>query len=218
MTLRSNSPDDLLGQARHKREEAQRLEDSARKHREEARVLERQARDAQLAENAKIPVDRTQQTLADGRPVTEDHRETKPNGQQKDYVVLSAEERAKGFVRPVRRSYRHVGMPEPAQALRDLTDDERTRYQQYGYVKFQPYPDYPEKSSIAGRFWTQAELDKVGKGCGTVTTMSQAIAETYARDPGFYGATFCCGCGKHLPIGKVGEFVWDDAPDQRVGT
>jgi hypothetical protein len=31
-----------------------------------------------------------------------------PNGQQKGYVVLSAEERAKGFVRPVRRTYRHA--------------------------------------------------------------------------------------------------------------
>jgi len=32
----------------------------------------------------------------------------KPNGQQKDYVVLTSEERAKGFVRPVRRTYVHV--------------------------------------------------------------------------------------------------------------
>jgi hypothetical protein len=47
-------------------------------------------------------------TLADGSPVTPDHREIDPKtGQQKDYVVLSAEERAKGFVRPVRLSYRH---------------------------------------------------------------------------------------------------------------
>lgn len=28
-------------------------------------------------------------TLADGSPVTPDHRELKPNGQQKGYVVLS---------------------------------------------------------------------------------------------------------------------------------
>lgn len=53
------------------------------------------------------PVDRTQCTLVDGSPVTRDHTELKPNGQQKDYVVLSAEERAKGFVRPVRRTYVH---------------------------------------------------------------------------------------------------------------
>lgn len=46
-------------------------------------------------------------TLTDGSPVTPDHRELQPDGQQKGYVVLSAEERAKGFVRPVRRSYVH---------------------------------------------------------------------------------------------------------------
>jgi len=53
------------------------------------------------------PVDRSRQTLVDGAPVTPDHRELKPNGQQKDYVVLSAAERARGFVRPVRRTYVH---------------------------------------------------------------------------------------------------------------
>ena len=48
-------------------------------------------------------------TLTDGSPVTPDHREIDPNtGIQKGYVVLSAEERAKGFVRPVRRSYKHL--------------------------------------------------------------------------------------------------------------
>lgn len=47
-------------------------------------------------------------TLTDGSPVTPDHRELKPSGQQKGYVVLSEEERAKGFVRPVRRSYKHL--------------------------------------------------------------------------------------------------------------
>ena len=30
-----------------------------------------------------------------------------PNGMQKCYLVLSEEERAKGFIRPVRRSYIH---------------------------------------------------------------------------------------------------------------
>lgn len=30
-----------------------------------------------------------------------------PDGMQRDYLILSEEERAKGFVRPVRRSYRH---------------------------------------------------------------------------------------------------------------
>ncbi|GAC1664459.1 MAG: hypothetical protein PVS3B2_00110 [Candidatus Dormibacteraceae bacterium] len=46
-------------------------------------------------------------TLTDASPVTSDHRELRPDGQQKGYVVLSAEERAKGFVRPVRTAYEH---------------------------------------------------------------------------------------------------------------
>lgn len=47
-------------------------------------------------------------TLTDGGPVTDDHRKIDPvTGQQKGYVVLSAEERAKGFVRPVRQVYVH---------------------------------------------------------------------------------------------------------------
>ena len=50
-------------------------------------------------------------TLTDGSPVTPDHREIiqggERKGQQKAYVVLSEEERGKGFIRPVRRSYVH---------------------------------------------------------------------------------------------------------------
>lgn len=48
-------------------------------------------------------------TLTDGSMVTPDHREIDPKtGMQKGYVVLSEEERAKGFVRPVRNSYVHL--------------------------------------------------------------------------------------------------------------
>ncbi len=71
------------------------------------------------------------------------------------YLVLSEEERAKGFVRPVRTSYRH-------------------------------------------------------ETCGAVTTMGGALAETYARQPDFYGATFCATCRMHRPVGENGEFVWLD--------
>lgn len=104
-----------------------------------------------------IPVDRSVITLANGAPVTDDHLKLRDNGQQQDYIVLSAEERAKGFVRPVRRSYRHLK-------------------------------------------------------CGAVTSMAQSIAETYARDPKFYGGTFCTQCGKHfnLRIGDEVQFVWVD--------
>ena len=47
--------------------------------------------------------------LTDGSPVPEDrsHTENRGDGQQKGYVVLSPEERAKGFVKRVRRSYIH---------------------------------------------------------------------------------------------------------------
>jgi hypothetical protein len=43
--------------------------------------------------------------------------------------------------------------------------------------------------------------------CGAATTMGRAIAETYARDPGFYGATYCTNCRRHLPLA---EFAWED--------
>jgi len=75
--------------------------------------------------------------------------------QAEAYLVLSEAERAKGFVRPVRRSYIHSKATPP---------------------------------------------------CGAVTTMSEALAETYARDPSFYGATYCATCRMHRP---VAEFVWD---------
>lgn len=109
-----------------------------------------------------IPVDRNDRTLTDGSPVTDDHRELKDNGQQKGYVVLSEAERAKGFVRPVRHSYKHLK-------------------------------------------------------CGGVTTMGQALAETYARDPYFYSGTFCCDCRNHFPVGEDGEFVWQGT-EIKVGT
>lgn len=122
-------------------------------------ILNRQrlAEEARRRHAESIPVDRGSVTMADGSPVTPDYRDLKPNGQQKDYLVLSAEERAKGFVRPVRRTYRHAK-------------------------------------------------------CGTTTTMSPSIAETYARDPKFYNGTFCVQCGEHFPlmIDDVPQFFWAD--------
>lgn len=160
--------------------------------------------------------DKTVTTLH-GTPVEKvrEMQEQQKTGMHSDYIVLTEEERAKGFVRPVRRSYRHVGLPTPKVELRDLTPDEHERYDKFGYVKYEAYPE--ERRPVTGRFWTQAELDKIGKGCGTVTSMGTALAETYARDPNFYSATFCCGCNKHLPVGEVGEFVWEGT-EERVGT
>jgi hypothetical protein len=131
--------------------------------------------------------------------------------QHEVYLVLSEEERAKGFVRPVRKSYQHVGI-KPVNELRDLTPEEKERYSKWNYVKFEKYPEN-EESAVTGRFWTAEDLSK-RNGCGTVTTMGLALAETYARDPLFYGATYCCGCMKHLP---VEEFVWDGTKE-KVGS
>lgn len=103
------------------------------------------------------PVDRSQRVLADGSPVTVDHRELNPlTAQQRGYVVLTEEERRKGFVRPLRTTYTHLP-------------------------------------------------------CGTDTTMGAPIAETYARDPGFYSGTFCCACRQHRPLE---EFVWRGTKEQ----
>ena len=85
-----------------------------------------------------------------------------PQDQNEVYLVMSEDERKRGFVRPVRTKYVH---------------------------------------SASG-------------GCGGVTTMGLAIAETYARDPHFYGSTYCVHCRMHLP---VSQFTWDGT-DQLVGS
>lgn len=128
-------------------------------------------------------------------------------GQHESYWTLSEEERAKGFIRPVRRGYRHVGK-QPTYETRPLTEDEQRDNAGRDYVA---YEKHPEDSSIVGRFWTQARLDS---GCGASTTMALAIAETFARDLSFYGSTFCTQCGDHFP---VDEFAWDGT-DERVGS
>lgn len=135
-----------------------------------------------------------------------------PDGQQKTYLVLSEAERAKGYVRPVRTKYIHVGRPGPRFPLVDIADASAN----YGpeYVKYEPYPE--SERPLLGRGWTQAQLDSIGKGCGAVTTMSLPLAETYAAQPGYYGGTFCATCRTHLPVGADGEFIWEDG--SRVGT
>jgi hypothetical protein len=191
-------------QARHEAEQ----EVSRRRDRE--REAEAALENFKRQEAAGVPVDRTQRVLTDGSPVSADHADLQSNGQQKGYVVLSNAERAKGFVRPVRRTYIHVGK-RPKYPTRALTDEEQARYGQYNYVAYEPYP---EGDSKAGRFWTEADLNS---GCGSETTMAQSIAETYAREPSFYGGTFCVRCATHFPVGEGGEFVWAGT-QERVGT
>jgi len=52
--------------------------------------------------------DEPRTTLSDGTQIYPGHKELKPDGQQKGYVVLAEEERAKGFVRPLRDRYVHL--------------------------------------------------------------------------------------------------------------
>lgn len=134
----------------------------------------------------------------------------KPVKQHDTYLILSDEERAKGFIRPVRQSYVHVGKKvELDGTLEELSKEEKER-SGMGYFAFIRYT--PGAGSAIGRYIRQPEYDaiKTGEthigGCGTRTTMALPLAETYSRAPGFYGSTYCCGCQKHLP---VDEFVWD---------
>ena len=158
-------------------------------------------------------------TTTDGKPPREGFESAgaptpidPQTGQHEAYYVLSPEERAKGFVRPVRREYRHVGPPGPTGKLRDLTDEEKEKYSAFGYVVYEQYPE--SEAPKAGRFWTAEQLTR--KGCGQVTSMGQAIAETYARDLSYYGSTFCARCRAHYPVGEYGEFEWLDG--SKVGT
>jgi hypothetical protein len=85
--------------------------------------------------------------------------DTEPRPQAEVYLVLSEAERAKGFVRPYRDTYKHLT-------------------------------------------------------CGTTTRMGTALSETYARNPKFYGSTYCVHCQMHRPLA---EFIWD-SDGSGVGT
>ena len=146
-------------------------------------------------------------------------------GQHEIYLVLSEEERAKGFIRPVRNSYVHVGKKQQGLEIHRMIDEEEKKEMKEKYPSDKNYVAVltvmkkEDGSFLGGTYVTQEELDawKSGKlidGCGTTTTMGDALSETYARDPKFYGATFCCHCNKHLP---VEEFVWAGT-DKLVGS
>lgn len=90
-----------------------------------------------------------------------------------------------------------------------VTDDRNDpRLQQIGPDGMQAaYLVLSEEDRLAG-FVRPVRRTYVHLKCGRATTMAQAIAETYARDPRFYSGTFCSGCGTHFPVGPNGEFVW----------
>lgn len=135
-------------------------------------------------------------------------------GQYGAYWILSEAERKGGFVRPVRTKYIHVGI-RPKYPTRELTPEEHQAYDHYGYVLHEAYPEgSPEANEgKTGRYWTAAMLKS---GCGKATSMARELAETYAKQPDYYGGTFCFHCNDHLPVGADGEFTWEDG--SRVGT
>lgn len=63
------------------------------------------------------------------------------------------------------------------------------------------------EAELAEGFVRPLRLSYIHAECGAVTTMARRIAETYAREPGFYGATYCTTCSKHRPLA---EFTWED--------
>lgn len=77
------------------------------------------------------------------------------------------------------------------------------------------HPGLPAEE-IAKGFVRPLRHSYVHEKCGTETRMPHHCAETYARQPNFYGRTFCCRCGDYFPVGADGEFVWDDGT--KVGT
>lgn len=137
-----------------------------------------------------------------------DYGTKRADGQHERHPGLDGAGMQKPIVRPFRTSYKHVGPLGPTRVLRDLNAEERELYGSE-FAKFEVYLE-----GESGRFWTQAELDKVGKGCDVITRMPAHCAETYARDPKFYGSTFCSGCGAYF---SVSEFVWLD-DGSRVGS
>lgn len=135
--------------------------------------------------------------------------EAQENGQNKTYLILSDEEKAKGFVRPVRVSYKHVGKDIDITNMEELSQEDIDSGKGEIYVGYVRYND-PD-SPLVGRYVRHEDLKK---GCGSITTMNQQIAETYARDPQFYGSTFCVGCNAHI---VVEEFVWVGT-NEKVGS
>jgi hypothetical protein len=132
--------------------------------------------------------------------------------QNEVYLVLSNDEINKGFIRPLRQSYIHVGrkMNDGIELLDNpYIADNGNVYTALANIVI-------DGKKLGGKYLTESELNEYNDrngyigGCDTLTKMNITIAETYARDPDFYGATYCCGCQKHLPLS---EFIWEGTND-----
>jgi len=165
-------------------------------------------------------------------PSHPDLKKEESGKQNKIYLVLPDSERAKGFVRPYRDSYIHVGREVLIYeelnfgcSLKKLTKENTERYKEFNWTYEIHYSENYKKfknSNAVSRFVEAQEMvaflhnkKRYGVNCGCVTKMNPKIAETYARNPSFYGLTWCMRCAKHLP---VGEFIWDEVSGQTVGS
>lgn len=54
--------------------------------------------------------------------------------------------------------------------------------------------------------------------CGEITTMGRALSETYARDPKFYGSTYCVHCAMHKPVEDFHWYEMDGSIGPVVGS
>lgn len=70
--------------------------------------------------------------------------------------------------------------------------------------QYENYPTVDEGEFVQEVRYTYVHDVNAG-GCGEITTMSDELAESVARDPTYYGRTFCCGCNDHVPVDEV---VW----------
>lgn len=184
-----------------------------------AGILERYAALLAHSRAPAPPVDRSQRVLTDGSPVPDDgsHTELKANGQQQGYVVLTPEERARGWVRPYRDAYKHVG-PHVC-GYPGLPDPEGKKLP---LVCTLP-PGHAGPHRCDHQVEDVGQLERAGNkhhigGCQAITPMTRSIAETYARDPGFYSGTFCTTCGKHRPLSEFRWYEMDGSIGPIVGS
>lgn len=136
----------------------------------------------------------------------------------KDQAIIAARERLDQAKReaaaaiPVDRSARQLSGGGPV--TENHREIEPESGQQKGYIVLTP----AERAKGFTRPYRDAYRHLK---CGKITTMSRDIAETYARDPGFYSGTFCTTCRAHFPVGENGEFTWyemDGREGPKVGT
>lgn len=89
------------------------------------------------------------------------------SGQNEAYIILSDDERAEGFIRPVRREYIHVGRNVAAHYKgihRMLDDAEKAQYADKKYVAVMTVLTNEDGSFRGGTYVTQEELNAYNNG------------------------------------------------------